>query len=112
MLTSGEVSMSKDYKKLVKAMKKTDERDIILANRKAVINDLIKSYNCRHIVTTREIFEYLCPDSHGFWLNYKKNFRKGKYNDATVYEFFHPSYPHISYEKLDNSEVKYDLCNE
>lgn len=79
-------------------------------NRWSVIDNLICNYGCKTIVTVPDIFNALCSDENDVTkqvlLYGDKEFRIGKYKDATVYEFYHPAYPAISYSKMDNSQIR------
>lgn len=103
----GYSSASKEYTEMLENFKKHVGEGA--KNRWKIIDGLIKEYGCKCIVTVPEIFSILCPKDRvtSEFVEYdNKNFRVGKYKDAMVYEFYHPSYPRISYDKLNVSKIR------
>ena len=102
MLNAGETSQSTNYKALSAEMKKQNSKDDRLKNRKEVIN-MITDLGCKTIITTPEIFQWLCCEGFGdgFKLDGRKVFRRGKYKNADVYEFYHPSYIGIKKDLIE-----------
>ena len=109
----GETSASDDYKIVLELLENT-ESDPIEINKKCNHNEiasnrkyLIENINCDYIVTVWDIFDKIIKEeSRSNGIKYDgKWFKKGEFSGKPVYYFYHPSYPPISYKKLEEIKI-------
>lgn len=99
----GYSSASKEYKTTLEDFKSKETEGA--RNRWNIIDELIDNYECKYVITVEDIFSAIYSglntklhEDEGFVYE-NKVFRSCEYRGASIYEFYHPSYP-ISYEKI------------
>lgn len=99
----GYSSASKEYKTTLEDFKSKETEGA--RNRWNIIDELIDNYGCKYVITVEDIFSAIYSElntklheDEGFVYE-NKVFRSCEYRGASIYEFYHPSYP-ISYEKI------------
>lgn len=99
----GYSSASAEYKTMLEDFK--NKKTEGARNRWNIIDELIENYGCKYVITVEDIFSAIYSklntklyEDVGFVYG-NKLFRSCEYKGASIYEFYHPSYP-ISYEKI------------